>query len=175
MQCYCMTEEDRVLTVGACLHECLSVTPYYTLPCHLSQVQNFTCPPSIKKSGPLCSKCIDGYAHPAYSYKLECVKCEDYKYNWLKYLAAAYLPLTVFYIVVALFSISFTSPLIIGVVMVFQIAASPTILQILDRFCEGTKYGHFWNLCATCASFFNLDFARIYLLYILLKPNCICH
>ena len=119
MQCYCMTEENGVLAFGVCLYQCLSITPYYLLPCQASQLQNYSCPPHLKRNGILCSKCIDGYAHPVYSYKMECVICKDYKYNWLKYLAAAYLPLTLFYIVVAMFSINFTSPMVIGVVMVY--------------------------------------------------------
>ena len=162
MQCFCMTEEDGVLIVGACLHECLSITPYYPLPCRISQIQNFTCPPNLKRSGPLCSKCINRHAYPVYSYNLVCVECEDYKYNWLKYLAAAYLPLTVFYILVAMFSISFTSPLIIGVVMLFQLAASPTLLQALSWFGKGSNYNKFLALYATFASLFNLDFGRVY-------------
>ena len=95
MQCYCMTEKDGVFTVGSCLHKCLSITPHYQLPCHVSNLEKYTCPPSMKGKGTLCSKCIHGYAYPAYSYKIECVICKNYDYNWLKYLAAAYLPLTI--------------------------------------------------------------------------------
>ena len=162
MQCFCMTEEDGVLIVGACLHECLSITPYYPLPCHVSQIQNFTCPPSLKRGGPLCTKCINGHAYPVYSYKKECFKCEHYKYNWLKYLAVAYLPLTIFYILVAMFSISFTSPLIIGLVMLFQLAASPTMLQFINWFSQGHNFGKFLAMYAAFASLLNLDFGRIY-------------
>ena len=162
MQCYCMTEEDGVFTVAGCLHKCLSITPYYQLPCQVSQLQNYTCPPSLKRNGTLCSKCMDGYAYPVYSYKIECVMCKDYEYNWLKYLAAAYLPLTLFYIVVALFSISFTSPVVIGLIMVCQLIASPLLLQLLERFASDTKYGKFLKLSATIEALFNLDFGRIY-------------
>ena len=170
MQCYCMTEENGVLAVSVCLYQCLSKTPYYLLPCQASQLQNHFCLPHLKRNGTLCSKCINGYAYPVYSYKMECVMCRDYHYNWLKYLAAAYLPLTLFYIVVAMFSISFTSPMIIGVVMVCQLMASPAILQILEGFASDTKYGQFLKLGATIASFFNLDFGRIYYSFCL-NPN----
>ena len=70
----------------------------------------------MKRGGPLCSKCIQGYGLPVYSYKLECVECDDDENNWLKYLAVAYGPLALFYVLVAMFSISFTSPTIIGLV-----------------------------------------------------------
>ena len=170
MQCYCMTEENGVLAVGVCLYQCFSITPYYLLPCQASQLQNYSCPPHLKRNGILCSKCIDRYAYPVYSYKMECVMCRDYKYNWLKYLAAAYLPLTLFYIVVAMFSISFTSPMVIGVVMVYQLIASPALLEVIEGITSGLKYGQFLKLYATLASFFNLDFGRIYYSFCL-NPN----
>ena len=66
-----------------------------------------------------------------YSYALGCVKCKDYKYNWIAYLAVVYIPLTLFYIVVALFSaINFTSPTLHGVITFFQIAVSPGVIQL---------------------------------------------
>ena len=58
------------------------------------------------KTGPMCSRCVDGYASPVYSYSFDCVECKDNKYNCLKYIAVAFLPLTIFYIIVILFRIS---------------------------------------------------------------------
>ena len=132
MQCYCMTEEDGAFTVGACLYNCYTLSLYYQLPCRVSELQNYTCPPWMKRGGPLCSKCIQGYGLPVYSYKFECVECNDTENNWLKYLAVAYGPLALFYILVAMFSISFTSPTIIGLVMVCQVIATPAMLEFLD-------------------------------------------
>ena len=54
IQCYCMTEEDGVLAIGFCPHKCLSITSYYQLPCQVSQLQNYTCPPNLKSNGTLC-------------------------------------------------------------------------------------------------------------------------
>ena len=34
---------------------------------------------------------------PVYSYRVDCVECVDYKHNWLKCIAVAYLSQTVFY------------------------------------------------------------------------------
>ena len=58
--------------------------------------------------GQLCGACEENYTLPVYSYYLGCVKCEDYKYGWVKFIAAAFLPLTVFYILVIVFQISVT-------------------------------------------------------------------
>ena len=163
MQCYCMTEVDGVASVAFCFHTCFSLTSYYTLPCHVSQLQNFTCPPYLNKHGQFCSKCIQGYAYPVYSYSLSCVKCVDYTYNWLKYLAAAYLPLTFFYILVAIFFISFTSPILSGVVTMFQLAANPiSLIYIHQGYGGDLESGIILKIIATFASVWNLDFGRLF-------------
>ena len=124
-ECHCMTEDDGGLVVGGCMYTCKAIMGYYPLPCHVSQVNDFTCA-GLHCRGKLCGMCEDGNAIPVYSYDLGCVKCDNYKY---KYLAVAFLPLTLFYILVTLFSISFTSPLLTGLVMVFQIKGHPVQIQ----------------------------------------------
>ena len=155
-----MTEEDGAFTVGACLYNCYTLSLYYQLPCRVSELQNYTCPPWMKRGGPLCSKCIQGYGLPVYSYKLECVECDDNENNWLKYLAVAYCPLALFYVLVAMFSISFTSPTIIGLVMVCQVIATQSALELLGGIAG--EYSKILGMYATFALFFNLDFGRIY-------------
>ena len=66
----------------------------------------------------MCGKCIKDYGFPVYSYRVDCVKCIDHKYNWLKYIALAYLPLTVFVLVIVIFKISANSGLLVGYVIV---------------------------------------------------------
>ena len=79
MECYCMTENDGVLSVGFSLQMCLYLRKsYYTLPCDIHQLQNWYCPPQMNRRGYLCSQCKEGYGIPVYSYALECVKCKDY-------------------------------------------------------------------------------------------------
>ena len=39
-----------------------------------------------------------------------CTKCTNSKYNWLKFTAVAYIPLTIFYFIVILFKINATNP-----------------------------------------------------------------
>ena len=109
----------------------------------------------MKRGGPLCSKCIQGYGLPVYSYKFECVECDDDENNWLKYLAVAYGPLALFYVLVAMFSISFTSATVIGPVMICQLTATPSVLELLGGIGE---YSTILGVYAT----FNLDFGRIY-------------
>ena len=93
-----------------------------------------------------------------YSYKIECVECNDNENNWLKYLAVAYGPLALFYILVAMFSISFTSThAIIGLVTVCQLTATRQ-----HRSCIAREFSKILGMYATFALFFNLDFGRIY-------------
>ena len=86
------------------------------------------------KTGPMCSRCVDGYASPVYSYSLACVECKDYKYNWLKYIAVAFLPLTVFYIIVILFRISAASGALNGYVLMCQLITTPVYVRLFSRF-----------------------------------------
>ena len=163
LECYCMTEVGGVVAVGACIYTCNVVMGYYPLPCHVSQLENFTCE-DLHRHGQLCGDCKDGYALPVYSYVLECVKCENYEYNWLKYLAAAFLPLTIFYILVAILSISFTAPLLSGLVMFFQTAAHPAQLQVLVSGINSHTViaPKLLKALLSLASFWNLDFFRMY-------------
>ena len=164
LECNCMTEADGVLSVGPCMYTCVALRGYYQVPCHVSQLQNFTCA-NFNRYGLLCGQCMDTYALPVYSYELKCVKCVDYKYNWLKYLAAAFLPLTIFYILVALFSISFTSPLLSAVVTLFQILANPNQLRIILSLAdEGIIIvpQKLVMIIASTAALCNLDFFRMY-------------
>ena len=160
MPCNCVTEEDGVLTVGFCLHECAELQ-YTPLPCDARELQNWSCPYLLNKRGVLCSQCIEGYAIPVYSYTLGRVECEHYRYNWLKYLVAAYTPLTFLYIVVAIFTINFASPTLSGAIMFFQIAGNPTVVQmtsnhwIFPPFVTMLIQGAF-----SFASFWNLDFSE---------------
>ena len=126
-------------------------------------MQNFTCA-GLNRRWTSCGRCEDGHAIPVYSYDLGCVKCDNYKYNWLKYLAVAFLPLTLFYILVTLFSISFTSPLLTGLVMVFQIEGHPIqTQQFLSLVKSGlVVYPKLFKALLSIASLWNLDFFRLY-------------
>ena len=75
------------------------------------------------------------------SYTLECVRCENYKYNWLKYLAAAYIPLTALYIDMSIFTINFASPEFSGAIMFFQMVGNPTVIQFTLTFVISTLPG----------------------------------
>ena len=170
MECYCLTDEDGVLSVGFSLQMCLYMkSPYYTLPCDTGELQNWSCPQHMNRRGNLCSQCNKCYALPVYSYTLGCVKCKDYKYNWIAYLAVVYIPLTLFYIDVAMFSINFTSPTLSGVITFFQIAANPGVVQLIIQELN-VKHSPVMDISISFASLWNLDFFRKYYKFCL-YPN----
>ena len=172
-QCNCMTQHNGTLAVGACLYTCNAITGSFPLPCDVTDLNNFTCA-GLNREGQLCGQCIEGHAPPVYSYDLKCVECKDYQYNWLKYLAVAFLPLTVFFCVVTVFSISFTSPLLSGVVLVFQILASPLAMSIATLLLESGVLIFNKPLIAVLASIagiWNLDFFRLVYEPFCLHPN----
>ena len=104
----------------------------------------------------MCSGCVDGYASPVYSYSFDCVECKDYKYNWLKYIAVAFLPLTVFYIIVILFRISAASGALNGYVLMCQLVTTPVYVRLFSRFGSTLELG----LYITWLGVWNLDFFR---------------
>ena len=83
----------------------------------------------LHRTGQLCGECEESYTLPVYSYFLGCVKCESYKNGWIKFAAAAFLPLTLFYIIVITFRISATSPTLNAFIMLNQIAAIPSVIR----------------------------------------------
>ena len=137
LECNCMTvtPDNRSLAVGACLYTCNAINGYFPLPCNTSHLNHYMCS-DLNRKGQLCGECKEGFAPPAYSYDMKCTRCTHYQYNWLKYLAVAFLPLTVFYVVVAVFSISFTSPLISSVVLVYQLGTSELQMLIILSFVD---------------------------------------
>ena len=105
--------------------------------------------------------CEDGFAPPVYSYYFGCVNCSNYnnyKYNWLKYIAVAYLPLTVFYFVVILARIRATSAEVNALVYIVQTSAFSTLLKFTNH-----HYMHLSSKAsfrAIIGGLFNLDFFR---------------
>ena len=123
----------------------------------------------------LCGACEENYTLPDYSYYLGCVKCEDYEYGWFKFVAAAFVPLTAFYILVIVFRISGTSSTLNGLVLVSQIRDAPSI--IYEIFSYNQASGDYYvssfsqlgiNTDIAIYAIWNLDFFRSFY-----KPICI--
>ena len=122
------------------------------------------------RTGQLCGRCKDGYAPPVYSYNLSCVECTDYSYNWVKYIAAAFLPVTLFFLVVIIFRVSITSGLLDVFILFSQVMSFPALMR--------PTCFHHWNgppyftlavyIILSVLGIWNLDFFRL-----LYSPFCI--
>ena len=130
-----------------------------------------TCGP-YKRKGLMCGRCIKDYGLPVYSYNLACVKCVDYKYNWLKYIAVAYLPLTVFFLIIITFKLSANSSLLIGYVTVSQMNATYNLVQvIIELNFQNIRFNYISNVITGLYSIWNLDFFRSIYPPFCLHPN----
>ena len=159
---HCMTYNEVLIetVVGHCLYSFVHgqsrIHRYYwkvprlkhrndTALCQFTEkCDGISCTQYQYKTGPMCSRCVDGYASPVYSYSLACVECKDYKYNWLKYIAVAFLPLTIFYIIVILFRISATSGALNGYVLMCQLITTPVYVRLISRFGSTLEFYSAW-------------------------------
>ena len=117
-------------------------------------------------------QCNDGYGLVAYSYSvLKCIPCRHSGYkNWLRYLAVALLPLTVFYILAVLLSFNVNSSSLNGLIVVIQCLSSPRHSSASQGSHELLQKGRNLVLLNIVRSIFgvvNLDFFRyVYPTYI---------
>ena len=132
-ECYCMTYSEALkkTLLSYCFYTCHPTHFVHHYPIaarNVSDLNDVMCN-SFNRTGLLCGECIAGYAPPVYSYSISCVECRNYKYNWLKYIAVAYLPLTLFYVAIILLRISVNSAPMIVYVTISQIISSPGLVR----------------------------------------------
>ena len=155
--CYCMTYNEGIdlVSVGRCSATCHFRYGYSkVLQSNDSESLNAEVCGGLKREGQLCGDCIEGYGLPVYSYSMKCVECneEDFKYNLMKYLCAAFLSLTLFYFLVVILKISITSHIMVASVFICQVVAIPSISKIVFKSSRHTlaklifHYVALWNL-----------------------------
>ena len=167
--CYCMyfNETDDSTIVGHCFYTCLYHHVYFTLPLNGSQLNEAQCD-SLGREGVMCGRCKEGYSLPVYSHRfLSCVKCHDYSYkNWLKYIAIAFGPLTVFYIIVIVCRISATSAKLNAFILINQMVAMPAHVRVLLAIMAKNPVTPFGQVVLhtvfSVFSIWNLDFFRTF-------------
>ena len=124
----------------------------------------------MNRTGQMCGSCVKGFAPPVYSYSLACVNCTDYKYNWIKYIAVAYLPLTVFFVIVITFRISAVSGAMNGFILTSQIIVSPVVMEYYLASYEFQTNAWF-KIVTIFYGIWNLDFFRALYTPFCLHPN----
>ena len=173
---YCMTNDDLIgIAVGSCSTNCfvsksnLSFGMYYRLPTNPSKLNAAMCEDRWNRNGRLCGKCKDGYYPLVYSYDMRCTECRDSKYNWLKFCAAAFVPLTAFFVFVVGCGISASSPQLDAFIVISQAITTPAnIHMILEGIQVYPTIAIPCQLLVALYGIWNLDFFRI-----LLPPICL--
>ena len=169
--CYAMTYDQNSQTEAVVAHSffgCLFRTEpnsfYVSLPHTVSELNQMMCG-HANREGQLCGRCKDGFAVPIYSYDMACVRCSEHTTNWVKYIAAAFLPLTAFLVTVVVFRISACSAHLHGFVLVSQIIAAPQQMRLFATHAKLPEFGRnvYKRIVDALASFYgiwNLDFFR---------------
>ena len=133
LTCHCMSYSDHsdMMLVGDCPYLCTD--NFYT---HIFEYTNITnlCNRVIQQNreGQMCGKCLDNFAPAPYSFNFECSNCSDYKHNWIKYIAIAYVPLTIFFLAVIIFRFNAMSPSVTSFVLVCQILSCPATSSLIS-------------------------------------------
>ena len=118
--------------IGSCSYNCHNNASYKILPDNPKQLINNSVCTQFHRTGLLCGNCEEGYSPFVLSYNLSCVRCPDGHKNWLKFILAGFVLLTIFYFIVLhvlLFNINMTSSRIHGVVWFSQALSMPIFIR----------------------------------------------
>ena len=177
-RCYCMSYNQNMsaLVVGNCYYSCgefnVLKSPYFSLPSNASKLESTLCQ-EYHREGQLCGRCNSNFTLSVYSYTVHCVQCYDYDHKWAKYLAVAFLPLTVFSVIVITFRVSATSGSMNAFILVSQISSTPVIVRPLNTpvHCYNAIYSYrcyIFRILFSLYGIWNLDFFRL-----LYEPFCL--
>ena len=166
---YCLTSDGDHSVVGHCIakdiHREKLHSPlgnYYKVFPTLSEQDSNTCG-FLNRHGRLCGQCKPNTYIHAYTYDMKCYPCSSEVWiDALKYIFIAYLPLTVFLIVVVIFHISVTSPAMNVPVLYCQALSIPIAVRFVWQFT--LKYPPLRllvQILGTLYGIWNLDFFRL--------------
>ena len=150
---------SELLVIGKCPYSDrhLSQTP---LPLSALELEDAVCG-SFRRQGTLCGRCLPHHGVTVNTYRIDCTKCTNYSFNWLIYIFSEFLPITVFFIIVAIFKISATSAQMNGFVFFCQIIALPHFRNRFPWvFGLNLQPGYLRDVFLTPYGIWNLDFFR---------------
>ena len=168
LDCYCMSmNHEGRMEVGKCFIGCAHSHShsrdkiYNQVPQNKAEVNSWMCA-GLNKNGSFCGKCRTGFSPLVYSYDISCQKCTlDQTQNIFAFIAAAFGPLTLFYILVVVFKVSATSPHLFSFVTFSQWMAEPinvrTALHVVQRH---PRFQLMTRFIASAYGIWNLDFFR---------------
>ena len=166
---FCVTFNNftKLTVLGDCLRAKLNDSKsknslYSQLPREVQELDEKFCQP-LGRTGDLCGKCLPDHYPLAYTFNASCISCPHANWNWAKYIAAAYLPLTAFFFFILLFKPNTTSSQFFAVVFLSQAVTFPIIVRIIHHII--TEELDLWYIKAVKALFsvygiWNLEFCR---------------
>ena len=183
LDCYCMTSNgdsgNNTTVVGKSVFNCGNQsTPsinvvvhdriYHPISPNITELDDKSCG-YLNRKGRLCGECKDNFSVPAYSYSFQCIECSDHETSWLKYIAIAFIPLTGFYFLIIIFSVSVTSPKFKSFFYCAQFIASAQYVRIILLALDSyPSIDALVKTIFTMYGFWNLDFFRT-----IIKPPCL--
>ena len=178
---FCLTSsgagsDPQKAVVGSCLYgqnqeleaQWNGAPQYIEVNSNITKQDQDLCEP-LNRQGKLCGTCKPNYFVSAYSYDMKCYQCNSSLFtSTLVYLTVAYLPLTIFLVIVMAFHISVASPRLHLVVLLCQVYTLPEILRVIIQNLRHNKALVFLKILASLYGVWNLDFFRT-----LLPPICL--
>ena len=159
--CFCMSfyiKDPNITVVGACIYSCHGAQNVSDLSDHMCGKGDFV----SNREGQLCGRCKEGFVPPAYSYDWRCVSCSHDRFlrNFVKYCVVAFVPLTIFLIIIITLHISATSPSINAFLLACQVLTSPMQLRIASSGSNERSWAAIVAVFESLYGFWNLDFFR---------------
>ena len=179
LDCACISYDDNLnsTVVGYCPHNCANNSwPNFLINYMYHNIEhpfNYTARNFTKdvcrylhRDGRFCGACEKDYYFPVYSFTLECITCKKEWYNWLIFVVEAFVPLSVFLVIVLVFRISATSAKLNAFVIFSQnLVVNPNIRAILAVTSQN-KMHKSYTIVQTMGAIYgiwNLDFFRTFL------------
>ena len=165
---YCVTSDEDTNTTfaGECWHSIKyagqPLLLYNQLPLTSLELNDTMCK-SLNRTGTLCGRCLPDHYPLAYSFNTTGIPCPHARWNWFRYTMAAYIPLTLFYLVVLFFRINVTSSYLFPVVYFCQDLAMPSVLRAFFIVLDNEEKVSVFVLIKVLVSVYgiwNLDFFR---------------
>lgn len=170
---HCMTydEGSKTLSYVVCHFSNENLTANkkgIKLPSNISELNEYMCG-SFNRKGLVCSECIDGFGPSLASLGYECSNCTNKQQNLFFFFLMELGPTTLFYVLILLFQINFTSAPMTGFIMYSQIVLFEILLR--NNNIIRSTLAEFPSLVQAIATFYgiwNLDFLQY-----LVPPFCV--
>ena len=169
LSCYAATVDVRkdLMQVGACAWNCGRALQLVNISEVMGLYLLFTNVPSdydtckaINRTGTLCGRCLPDHYPLAYSFSFTCAKCHHIRWNWVRYIMAAYLPLTLFYLIVLFFKINVVSGSLLPVIVFSQGVSMPALARGLMFYFLSRSRKVLLGVILSFYGIWNLDFFR---------------